>query len=157
MDNIKDKKINDKIQKQLANESVNELLSITGIKSNVIQPLTVEYVDVADTRIADYVGLEENDSIRLLEFHTGAPNENLDFKMFDYSSMIYKKYRKPVNAVAICTERINEPEGKLGWGDRNKYYYDIVTYKDIDGELELNILGTKINSIKSYLHWRFLL
>lgn len=143
MKDLKHKKINDKIQKRMAYGSINEFLGFIGVKSDIVESLTVEYVDVADTRIADYVGLERDGSIRLLEFYTGAPDENLDFKMFDYSSMIYKKYRKPVNPLAICTEEIKEPEGYLDWGDKNRFHYDIVTFKDINGDKELNNIRDK--------------
>ena len=64
-------KINDRVQKGLAYDSINDLNDFIDINVKVVKTLPSEYIDIAQLLNIDYAGITDDGNILLLEFHTG--------------------------------------------------------------------------------------
>ncbi|WP_406534724.1 hypothetical protein [Methanobrevibacter sp.] len=139
-------KINDRVQKGLAYDSINDLNDFLDINVKVVKTLPSEYIDIAQLLNIDYAGLTDDGNILLLEFHTGTPNLGLSRKMFNYSTRLHKEDWRLIRPVAICTDEFPNQEISYGWGLKNVFSYDVVSLKGINGEQKLNNIASKIKN-----------
>lgn len=133
--------------KDIANNSINELLEFVNIDYKVTESVKTEFSELKNKRYhLDYVGKTKDKIYIHIEFQTKIPTKEDLKRIFTYAALLHEFTGCFVETYIICVQPISKDHIIYKYSKHNIFKITVISLKNIDGNEKINSINKKIEN-----------